>query len=229
MMPTAIPQRIFCTLLASILLLAGLSAQASVSDETTQITLNQSVYFIGTDGSVVVATPGNYFVENTQEWLRFIPGTNRQDALLVVAQKETHEVKVEIPIVLSTSGSEPNERDLHIVQYLNPDGTGLVATGTYSGIQPRGIFDAAKTAAARARTAAERARRAAATRRAQNRENAAKLRALMAKMAAEYPEEEKEIIKMMMESRNQSIEQILKMMQQSRAAQLKIQQAGKGR
>lgn len=226
MMPTAITQRILCTLLASILFQAGLPAQASASDETTQITLNQSVYFIGTDGSVVVATPGNYFVEEAQEWLRLIPGTERQDALLVEAQQGTHEVKVEIPIVLSTPGSEPNERDLHIIQYLNPNGTSMVATGTYSGIKPRGLFDFAKEAAAKARAAAERARRAAAVRRAQNRAKAAELQALTAKMIAEYPERAADIMKMIMESKNQTVDAVLKIMQAMYASQQKLQAAG---
>jgi hypothetical protein len=82
--------------------------------------------------------------------------------------------------VLSTPGSEPGELDVHIVQLLNPDGTSLVATGTYSGIQSRGLFDAAKKAATRARAAAEAARRAAAAKAQQ-----AAQAALKAKQAAE--------------------------------------------
>ena len=87
----------------------GLPAQASVPDETTTITLDQPVHFLGTDGSDVVANPGKYSVEAAQEWLRLIPGTERRDALLIEAQKGTHEVKVEIPIVLSTPGDEPDD------------------------------------------------------------------------------------------------------------------------
>jgi hypothetical protein len=165
-----------------------LPARASVPDETTTITLDQPVHFIGTDGSDVVADPGEYSVEAAQEWLRLIPGTERQNALLVEAQKGTHEVPVEIPIVLSTPGDEPDELDLHIVQFLNPDGTSMVATGTYSGIYSRGWFDGAKKAAARARAraraAAERARRAAAAKARQAAE-AARITALKAKQAAE--------------------------------------------
>ena len=162
----------------------GLPAQASVPDETTTITLDQPVHFLGTDGSDVVADSGDYSVEAAQEWLRLIPGTERRDALLVEAQKGTHEVKVEIPIVLSTPGDEPDELDVHVVQLLNPDGTSMVATGTYSGIQSRGLFDAAKRSAARARAAAEAARRAAAAK-AQQAANAARAAALKAKQAAE--------------------------------------------
>ncbi len=162
----------------------GLPAQASVPDETMTITLDQPVHFLGTDGSDVVANPGEYSVEAAQEWLRLIPGTERRDALLIETQKGTHEVKVEVPIVISTPGSEPDELDVHVVQLLNPDGTSMMATGTYSGIQPRGLFDAAKQAAARARAAAEAARRAAAAKAKQAAE-AARIAALKAKQAAE--------------------------------------------
>ncbi len=158
-----------------------LPAYASVPNEATRITLDQSVHFIGTDGSVVIAAPGDYSVEVAQEWLRLIPGQERRDALLVEVEESTHEVKVAIPIVLSTPGGEPDEIDLHVVQWLNPDGTSLVATGTYSGIQSRGFFrNTAKKVAARARAAAEKARRAAIKKAA-----AARAAALKAKRAAE--------------------------------------------
>ena len=174
---------LICALLSPVL-----SAQAAVPDETITITLDQAVHFIGTDGSDAVADPGDYSVEAAQEWLRLIPGTERRDALLIEAQPGTHEVKVEIPIVISTPGTEPDELDIHIVQLLNPDGTSMVATGTYSGIQSRGFLankrKAAARAAARARARAEAARRAAAAK-AQQAKNAARIAALEAKQEAE--------------------------------------------
>jgi len=161
---------------------------ASVPDETIRITLDQAVHFIGTDGSPVVAEPGEYSVEPAQEWLKFIPGTKSHDALLIQAQKDTHEVKVEVPIVLSTPGSEEDELDTHVVQFLSPDGTSMIAAGTYSGIQSRGLLggisSAAKKAAARAKAAAEKARRAAAAA-AKKAADAARAAALKAKQAAE--------------------------------------------
>lgn len=183
-MPIHVAKQVLSAVLVSFIFFSGLSAQASVPDETTTITLNQAVHFIGTDGSDVVANPGEYSVEAAQEWLRLIPGTERRDALLVEAQPGTHGVKVEIPIVISTPGTEPDETDVHVVQFLNPDGTSLVATGTYSGIQTRGLGDAARQAAARAQAAAEAARRAAAAK-AQQTADAARIAALKAKQAAE--------------------------------------------
>ena len=183
-MNVSLSKRFVALILTCALVSPTLPALASVPDETTTITLDQAVHFLGTDGSDVVAEPGDYSVETAEEWLRLIPGTERRDALLVEAQKGTHEVKVEVPIVISTPGSEPDELDVHVVQLLNPDGTSMVATGTYSGIQSRGIFDAAKKAAARARAAAEAARRAAAAK-AQQAANVARAAALKAKQAAE--------------------------------------------
>ncbi|MDR4496190.1 MAG: hypothetical protein AB7P17_11275 [Nitrospirales bacterium] len=176
--------RFLSVILTCALFCPGLSALASIPDETTTITLEQEVHFLGPDGSDVVAAPGEYSVEQAEEWLRLIPGTERRNALLVEAQKGTHEVKVEVPIVLSIPGSEPDELDVHVVQFLNPDGTSMIANGTYSGIQSRGLFDAAKRAAAAARARAEAARRAAAAKSKQA-ADAARAAALKAKQAAE--------------------------------------------
>ncbi|MDH5426553.1 MAG: hypothetical protein OEY57_00050 [Nitrospirota bacterium] len=183
-MQVPLAKQLLSTMFLSLLVQAGLPALASTPDETTTINLGQAVHFLGTDGSDVLANPGNYSVEPAQEWLRLIPGTERHDALLIEAQPGTHEVKVEIPIVISTPGTEPDETDVHVVQFLNPDGTSLVATGTYSGIQSRGLGDAARQAAARSRARAEAARRAAAAK-AQQTADAARLAALKAKQAAE--------------------------------------------
>jgi len=134
-------------LLMSILFLTSLPALASGPDETPTITLDQAVHFIGTDGSDVLANPGNYSVEAAQEWLRLIPGTKRRDALLIEAQPGFHDTKTEIPIVMSTTGTEPDATDVHVVQLLNPDGTRLVATGTYSSIPSQGFGATAQASA----------------------------------------------------------------------------------
>ena len=131
--------------LVCVLLSPMLPAKASGADQHTTITLNQAVHFIGTDGSDVVAEPGVYSVEAAQEWLRLIPRTGRRDALLIEAQPGIHDVKAEIPIVISTPGTEPTNTDVLVVQLLNPDGTRLVATGTFSGIPAQGSGAAAQT------------------------------------------------------------------------------------
>lgn len=180
MMNIPFGKQILSTGLLGIVLSMGFPAQAMTPDAPTIISLDQPVHFLGTDGSDVVAAPGDYSVETAEEWLRLIPGTQRREALLLEANKGTHDVQVEIPMALSTPGTEPEALDLHIVQWLNPDGTSMVATGTYSGIRSRGLLGGAKKAAAKARAAAETARRAAAA----NAQKAAQA-ALKAKQAAE--------------------------------------------
>ena len=104
--------------LVCVLLSPMLPAKASGADQHTTITLNQAVHFTGTDGSDVLANPGNYSVEAAQEWLRLIPGTERRDALLIEAQPGTHDVKVEIPTVTSTPSTEPNKTDVLVVHFV---------------------------------------------------------------------------------------------------------------
>ena len=50
----------------------GLPAQASVSDETTTITLDHPVHFLGTDGSDIVADSGDYSVADVSKFKKYI-------------------------------------------------------------------------------------------------------------------------------------------------------------
>ncbi|MDH5563294.1 MAG: phosphatidylinositol-specific phospholipase C [Nitrospirota bacterium] len=109
------------------------------AETRASITLSQPVYFLSPDGSPVLADSGEYGVEAADEWLRLTPGTERRDALLVEAQKGTHQDTVDHPKALSIPGNEMNEADMHVVQLLNPDGSSLMAIGTYSGIRSRGL------------------------------------------------------------------------------------------
>ncbi|MCA9500816.1 MAG: hypothetical protein KC588_16605, partial [Nitrospira sp.] len=95
-MNTPLTTRVVSLILSCALLSPMIPAYASVPDETTSMTLDKAVHFIGADGSDVVANPGEYSVETAQEWLRLIPGTQRRDALLIESQKGTHEVGVEV-------------------------------------------------------------------------------------------------------------------------------------
>ena len=145
------------------------SVQASPTDETTTITLEDSVHFLAPDGSDLLVEPGTYSVEAAEEWIRLIPGKERHDALLLEAKKQTHDVPMEIPIALSIPGSTPEELNYHQIQLLLPDGTSLEALGTYDGIRPRGwgwAKKARRKAQAAARAAAARAKKAKARARA---------------------------------------------------------------
>jgi len=128
-----------CAFLACALWSPGITAQATISNESTTITLEKSVYFTGADGSVAVAEPGEYSVEATQEWLRLTPGTERHAALLVETSRGGHGEEVPEPVAISVPGGEELP-DTHVVSLLLPDGVSIDAIGSYSGIQGRGLF-----------------------------------------------------------------------------------------
>jgi len=150
-------------------------------DDPTTIILEKPVHFLATDGSDVVAEPGNYSVESAQEWLRLIPGHERRDALLIEAKADTHDVDLEIPMAMAIPGGTLQELNLLNVQLLLPGGNSLEAQGTYDGIRPRSwLSRAAAKAKAKARYAALKAKRAHAAAKAR-----ARAIALAAKRAAE--------------------------------------------
>jgi len=150
-------------------------------DNPTTIILEKPVHFLATDGSDVVAEPGQYSVESAQEWLRLIPGHERRDALLIEAKADSHDVDLEIPMAMAIPGGTLQELNLLNVQLLLPGGNSLEAQGTYDGIRPRGwLSRAAAKAKAKARYAALKAKRAHAAAKAR-----ARAIALAAKRAAE--------------------------------------------
>lgn len=164
-------------------------AMASTPDETIIITLEQPVYFLGADGSPVIANAGQYTVEAAEEWIKLIPGKERRNALLLETEKGTHEVGAEIPIALSIPGDNLDELNHHYVQLLLPNGTSLEANGTYDGVRPRGSwFSKAK---ARAKAKAAKARRYAARRYAAAKATAAR-RAAAVRAAALKAKQEAE-------------------------------------
>ena len=160
----------------------GESSGIQEPDNPTTIILEKPVHFLATDGSDVVAEPGNYSVESAQEWLRLIPGQERRDALLIEAKADTHDVDLEIPMAMAIPGGTLQELNLLNVQLLLPGGTSLETQGTYDGVRPRGgwLSKARAKAKAKARAAALKAKRAHAAAKAR-----ARAIALAAKRAAE--------------------------------------------
>lgn len=114
-------------------------SQATLKDPLTMIELETSVHFLEPDGSDVLLEPGTYSVEPVEAWIR-VESVERQDAILIQAQKGTHELELEQAIVISEPGASDDERDNHYVMLLLPDGESLEATGTYSGVRPRGLW-----------------------------------------------------------------------------------------
>ncbi len=132
------PFPIMVVVFVAISLFTGTS-HAETTHAPQSIALGKGVYFLTPDGSPVLVDPGSYTVEAGEEWLRLIPGQDRRGTILIETQRGTHETPLDRPRVRSLAGSGMNEPDLHLIQWQNPDGTSLVAMGTYSGIQSRGL------------------------------------------------------------------------------------------
>ena len=109
----------------------GIPGEADQEEELpdpSTVTFDKSVHFIAPDGSLVVVTPGTYTAEVAQEWIRLIPGQERHSAMLIEAQRGTHETENEDLLALSLPGSATEALDLHSVMLLLPNGQSLTAT-----------------------------------------------------------------------------------------------------
>jgi len=69
--------------------------------DPTIVAFDKPVYFIAPDGSPVVVKPGRYAAEAASPWIRFIPGQDRQNALLIEAQQGTQDSGIEDLLSLS--------------------------------------------------------------------------------------------------------------------------------
>ncbi|MEX2494283.1 MAG: hypothetical protein WD425_21295 [Nitrospirales bacterium] len=114
------------------LALCGQTWGSSLSPTT--VTVQKAVHFMTPDGSNVVIEPGTYIIEVAEEWLRFISG-ERRDALLLQATPIQHDETLELAKAVSESG----EDDEYRIALLLPEGTGLEAIGSVSGIRSRAV------------------------------------------------------------------------------------------
>jgi hypothetical protein len=108
----------------------------SLATTTPTIELEQSVHFLTPGGEDVVVEQGRYEVGQASEWLHLTPvGGEKTDAILVEAQPIDHEEMIEVPTILSHSEHE----DAYVILLLLPDGTGLEALGSYSGVRSKAV------------------------------------------------------------------------------------------
>jgi hypothetical protein len=134
--------RPFFAFLSSVFLVMGfmstlaLFAQAAHASPT--LSLEQPVYFLSPDEEPLLINPGTYEIEAAEAWLKLIPHAGgRTEALLLNAQSGTHGEKLATPKVLLTPIEE--QPDLRQLTLLLPDGTGLEAVGSTSGVWPRAL------------------------------------------------------------------------------------------
>ena len=118
---------------------AGLTSHAAITDPLTTIELDKPVHFLAPDGSDVRMDAGTYTIEPAEEWIRLMTG-ERHDAILIEAKKGSHELEIEHTTAISIPGKSEGQEDHHYVMLLLPGGQSLDATGTYSGIRGRGFF-----------------------------------------------------------------------------------------
>ena len=126
-----------CAMGAALVLLTGACATIQDKPATDSITLEKPVHFSAPDGTDIVAASGAYTIEATEDRaLRLIPSESVSGTtpLIVAAMALPHEQPIESRVALSV----PNGEDEHHVVLLLPDGKGLDAGGTYSGLRSRG-------------------------------------------------------------------------------------------
>lgn len=120
------------------------------------VSLSKPVHFSDTEGKNLMVPPGAYWVTPRTETLELIR-LEDGETYNIQATTGEHAENLAEPIALSTPGTD-EQPDIHSVSYMYADGSQLVAEGSYSGIQARGVLgDAAKRKVAAARAAAQRA------------------------------------------------------------------------
>ncbi len=103
---------------------------------TTTVELDRPAYFEGSTGQDIRVEQGNYIIEGTEDSLILLPtkGDN-PPALLLKAHQELHNETIVGPVALFLSPAD----DVVILGILTPDGTGMTATGSFSGTRSRAI------------------------------------------------------------------------------------------
>ena len=107
---------------------------ATEGGPTTTVTLEKATQFMAADGSDVLVKPGTYELEAADTWLRLIPG-ERRDALLLEAHQYEHQEILHTPKAVVTEGEGIEPR----LVLLLPEGKGLEAIGSASGIRSRAV------------------------------------------------------------------------------------------
>jgi hypothetical protein len=102
-------------------------------DSPTMVTLSQPVHFLTPDGMDVIVNPGNYDVDAAGNILRLQSSSNK-DPIHIQAGPAPFPDEVESPVAMAI----PMPEEGIYLALAVPEGTGLEAMGSYSGIQARG-------------------------------------------------------------------------------------------
>ncbi|MEO8325461.1 MAG: hypothetical protein ABI618_06410, partial [Nitrospirota bacterium] len=111
----------------------------SLITDPMKIFLEKPVHFLSPDGNGLEVQPGTYTVENAGAGIR-LTTPDKEEGLLLEAQQDRNALALDTSVALSLPGDAEEEADLHYIVLMVPTGESWQALGTYSGIQPRGLF-----------------------------------------------------------------------------------------
>ena len=115
---------------------SGTQVTDMVDPGPPSVEIDKEVHFLTPDGEDVVVAPGDYEVQAEKEGLRLMAeDADASESLVIEAKPITHEETRETSTALSYSEQE----DEHIVMLLLPNGKGLEAQGSYSGVTKRAL------------------------------------------------------------------------------------------
>ena len=99
------------------------------------VEFDREMHFLSKEGTDVALPPGSYYVDPVQDGIRLKSADQEEaEAVIVEAEATTHEQSVESPESVSVKEGD----DQQVVLILMPEGKGLQAVGSSSGIQSRG-------------------------------------------------------------------------------------------
>ena len=125
--------------LSILIMVVGLIQLMAGTPLAKMVELPAVIHFLTPSGEDVEVGPGAYEVEMAESWLKLVPtGQAGTEAVLLEATSGTHQETLEKPVLRLEEESD-NPDAFHLAMLL-PDGTGLEAIGTMSGIRPRGMY-----------------------------------------------------------------------------------------
>ena len=126
----------FIGLLSGLYACSGTQVAELTESGPPSIEIDKEVHFLTPEGDDVVVAPGDYAIQAEKNGLRLLAEDGEtSDSLLIEAKAITHEESPTTSSALSYS----EEQDKHIVMFLLPNGKGLEAQGSYSGVHKRAL------------------------------------------------------------------------------------------
>jgi outer membrane protein assembly factor BamB len=120
-----------------VVLMGGGNGLAVTTAGLPTITLEKAVHFLTPEGEDVIVGPGIFEV-NAEEGMLVMTTAEGEvrHPIPVKTERVSHEKQLDSPL----SDTWTDEEDQQYAGLFFPDGTGFVAVGTFSGIQPRGLL-----------------------------------------------------------------------------------------